>query len=357
MPLGTTRDGNTFSSDVDTNTLAPGTYEFEVVVHDAAGNTGIGTTYADGTTAPIIVVNPPPPGGGPGGDGSNGANGGNGSNGSGGTSFQSSAGGSGSSVHCFGCGSYPAATIGTKLTAGLVSPASQKTTVRVTTKCRKSRKRSNTKCKKRTRRIRSAQPERLVGSRVVAFGQGASVRGKLSLADGTPLASQRVDIYEKLDASGAKYAQIDSLTTDAQGAFRFSARPGPSRTLGLRYDGDHDRKASEATVKVLVPGSSTLKASRHRSRNGQSVTFSGRVLGQPLPARGKLVDLQAFYRGKWRSFAAPRANKRGQWQYRYRFGATRGTVKYRFRAHVVPEAAYPYAAGYSKEATVTVQGR
>ena len=51
-----------------------------------------------------------------------------------------------------------------------------------------------------------------------------------------------------------------------------------------------------------------------------------------MPDGGKLIDLQAYYRGGWRTFATPRTDRRGRWSYRYRFGATRGTVRYRFRA-------------------------
>ena len=92
-------------------------------------------------------------------------------------------------------------------------------------------------------------------------------------------------------------------------------------------------------------------------RNGQSVTFRGKVRSLPVPPAGKVLDLQAFYRGKWRTFATPRANRKGKWSYRYRFEATRGTVLYRFRVLIRPESAYPYDRGYSQTARVVVRGR
>jgi nucleotide-binding universal stress UspA family protein len=57
-----------------------------------------------------------------------------------------------------------------------------------------------------------------------------------------------------------------------------------------------------------------------------------------------------------RTFATPRTDRRGRWAYRYRFGATHGTVRYRFRARIRREAAYPYELGYSRRVTVTVRG-
>jgi hypothetical protein len=107
---------------------------------------------------------------------------------------------------------------------------------------------------------------------------------------------------------------------------------------------------------VRVPAAATIRASRRTVRNGQSVTFTGRLRGRPIPTAGKVVDLQAFYRGRWRTFATPRAAFDGRWSYTYRFGATRGRVLYRFRLKVRPESAYPYELGYSKTTAVTVSG-
>jgi hypothetical protein len=97
--------------------------------------------------------------------------------------------------------------------------------------------------------------------------------------------------------------------------------------------------------------------SRHAVRNGQTVRFSGRLKGRPYPRKGKVLDLQAFYRHKWRTFATPRASLSGLWKYRYRFQATRGTVLYRFRLRVRATSDYPYDPGYSKEVKVRVSGR
>ena len=108
---------------------------------------------------------------------------------------------------------------------------------------------------------------------------------------------------------------------------------------------------------MRVPAAATIAASRRSARNGQTVVFSGRLLGKPIPRTGKVVDLQAFYRGKWRTFATPRANKKGQFKFRYRFEATRSTTTYKFRARLRAESAYPYELGYSKAVSVRVRGR
>jgi hypothetical protein len=146
------------------------------------------------------------------------------------------------------------------------------------------------------------------------------------------------------------------VRTNAAGAFSYALPAGTSRTLRFRYAGSAGARPSQADVTVRVPAAATIRASRRAVRNGQTVTFSGRLLGRPIPSNGKVADLQAFYRGRWRTFATPRAGTDGRWRYTYRFGATRGRLVYRFRVMIRPESAYPYGLGYSNTTRVTVTG-
>ena len=107
---------------------------------------------------------------------------------------------------------------------------------------------------------------------------------------------------------------------------------------------------------MLVPAASSIAVDRKTVRNGEAVFFSGRLAGGHVPEGGKLIDLQAYYRGRWRTFATPRSDTRGRWSYAYRFGATRGVVRYRFRARIRRESAYPFELGYSRRIGVTVRG-
>jgi hypothetical protein len=115
-------------------------------------------------------------------------------------------------------------------------------------------------------------------------------------------------------------------------------------------------RPARTEVRVLVPARSSIAVSKRFALNGQTVRFRGRLRGGPIPEGGKLIDLQAFYRGRWRTFATPRTDRRGRWSYDYRFEATRGTVTYRFRARIRREAAYPYELGHSRVVRVTVRG-
>ena len=59
-----------------------------------------------------------------------------------------------------------------------------------------------------------------------------------------------------------------------------------------------------------------------------------------------------YTRGRWSTFATPRANRvTGVWSQPYRFSATRGLVRYRFRVLIPREASFPYETGASRSRT------
>jgi hypothetical protein len=88
------------------------------------------------------------------------------------------------------------------------------------------------------------------------------------------------------------------------------------------------------------------------------VTFRGRLGGRPIPAGGKLVELQVYSRRKWRTFGTARANETtGLWSYRYRFESIMGRVSFRFRARIRKEATYPFDLGTSPRVRVSVRGQ
>jgi hypothetical protein len=190
----------------------------------------------------------------------------------------------------------------------------------------------------------------------VGFGKGSLVRGVLTANSGTPIAGAEVTVLARPAVAGADYAAEASTRTDTAGAFTYRAPAGPSRTLDFHYRGDRRYKHADDQVTLRVPAAATIRASRHSVRNGKIVIFTGRLLGGPYPAKGKVLDLQAFYRNKWRTFATPRAATSGGWRYRYRFQATRGLVLYKFRIRVRPSSDYPYELGYSKTTKVRVSG-
>ena len=99
----------------------------------------------------------------------------------------------------------------------------------------------------------------------------------------------------------------------------------------------------------------TLRATPKHVRFGGRVRFRGRLIGHPIPRVGKLIDLQAYDGGRWRTFQTVRANRKGRYHARYRFIRTRSARTFRFRARARREARYPYALGVSKTVKVRVR--
>jgi hypothetical protein len=206
--------------------------------------------------------------------------------------------------------------------------------------CRGSRGSAARRCRARARRIRRTG--------------AVLLRGVLERSDGRPLAGS-IDLLEQ-PRSGGDFHKIASLDTDSSGRFEELLVAGPSRTIRVRSDGSPLVKPATEQLTIAVPASTSIAPSRRFLRNGQTVDIRGRLRGRPVPTGGKLIDLQAYYRGKWRTFATPRSDGAGRWSFRYRFEATTGVVRYRFRARIRREEAYPYELGYSRAISVTVRG-
>ncbi len=90
--------------------------------------------------------------------------------------------------------------------------------------------------------------------------------------------------------------------------------------------------------------------------NGDRVTFRGRLRGGGIPEGGKLLEMQAFFRNRWRTFSTVRTDARGRWRFSYQFGGTRGLITYRFRVLIPHEGGYPFDTGRSRVIRVAVRG-
>jgi hypothetical protein len=198
---------------------------------------------------------------------------------------------------------------------------------------------------------------RLATHPTIGYRQAIVLRGQLTTLGANPVVHADIEAWAQPVGSGGAARRVALVKTDRHGRFTFKASRGPSRVLRFRYPGTRLVRARTARVDVHVRGRTTLRTNRREVVNGEDIKLSGRVLGGQLPRVGKLVQLQAFSRGKWLTFATPRADAvTGRWSYGYRFTSTRGTVRYRFRARVPRESGFPYSSGTSRYVYVTVRG-
>jgi hypothetical protein len=192
--------------------------------------------------------------------------------------------------------------------------------------------------------------------RNVAARHGRSLRltGRLTNADGHPVSGATIEALE-LQPDGT-LLPLGFATTGELGEFRYVVGATRNRGLRFRYSGSRRIGIASAEFRLSVPAASSVRVSRAHIFNGQQVVFSGRVGTRPVPSAGKLLELQAYFRGRWRTFSTVRTTPQGAWHFPYRFGATVGRVSYRFRVLLPAEGGYPFVSGRSRVVGVLATG-
>ncbi len=204
------------------------------------------------------------------------------------------------------------------------------------------------------RRVIRHRIRRLDSSVIVQAARALRLNGFLTTANGQPIDGATIDALEKRPEG--KLARVGVATTGTDGKFHYTVKATRNRELLFRYGGSARIGAATTDFTMLVPADSSIRSDRPRLLNGQQVLFSGGVITRPLPTQGKLVEMQAYFRGRWRTFSTVRAGPHGRWRFPYRFGGTVGRVTYRFRARLPAEGGYPFISGNSRVVEVVVLG-
>jgi hypothetical protein len=171
--------------------------------------------------------------------------------------------------------------------------------------------------KKRYRTVLRVRPR-------TGYGRTIPLRGRLTMPGANPLAGVDIEVWERVKLPSAAWRQVSVIRTSRTGRFRFKALRGPSRTLRFHYPGTATIRSRSAEVDLGVRAMTSFRPNRSSVVNGEEVRFHGRLMGTQTGATGKLLYLQVYTRGRWSTFATPRANRvTGLWSHAYRFSATR----------------------------------
>jgi hypothetical protein len=190
------------------------------------------------------------------------------------------------------------------------------------------------------------------GGRVrVKFGRTVTVRGQLVLSGRRPVSGVPITVVTRPRARGAASTVEATGTVGANGRFVIRLPKGPARLASITYPGGSGFIPAERRLRLMVPASSTIRASRLRLNGAGLVRFRGRVRGGA--GANLVVVLQGKEGGRWRTFADTRTRKGGRWRASYRFSGLPGA--YPVRARIRRQATLPYETGYSKRVTVHVR--
>jgi hypothetical protein len=204
--------------------------------------------------------------------------------------------------------------------------------------------------------VRHGSKAHLARSAYARYGQLVRVRGTLKSPEGNPLQDVEVQAFTQIKDGVTPARLIATVKTSRTGAFSFLVRKGPSRSIKIQYGGTSQIRSATENLNLNVRSQTSMRPNHRRRVNGESVRFHGRIRTGRIPKDGKIVEVQVWVRGRWRTFATTRAGHKGSWAYDYRFDGTRGNQTYRFRAKVPRETGYPFATGRSGIVRVRVHG-
>jgi len=187
----------------------------------------------------------------------------------------------------------------------------------------------------------------------VPFGAATPVQGRLVDPTGKPVQGAKLTVLEKV--GNGPWRETREISTDADGAFKYAAPAGKSRSLRFAYRANTEAATYDQTadVDLKVNAAVSIRPSHRVTSNGHSVTFTGRVPGTGK-TRDRIVVLQAQTATGWFKFAYLKVDAHGRYSYTYRFTDTHATRTYTFRAVAKPAG---YASGTSREVKVKVLGR
>jgi hypothetical protein len=192
---------------------------------------------------------------------------------------------------------------------------------------------------------------------VVPYGSVRTVDGRLTSADGRPIAGAALDVVSKVERPGAKDKPAGTVTTHADGRFSYRAARGPSRKLRFEYKAYtlDPAPVSRAEITLGVRAGFRLRLSPRKARNGQRVVFRGRLQGGPA-RKGTRVTIDVLVPDARRRvpIGSVRADAKGRFRFAYRFRRTLVKARYRFQARLVAQPGYPYRGATSRRVSVVV---
>jgi hypothetical protein len=198
-------------------------------------------------------------------------------------------------------------------------------------------------------------------SLTVPFGAPALLSGRLTRADGAPLAGRQLRVVSHPSHGALAPLAVQTVKTGEQGGFEAPLPAGPSRRVTVIFGGDESLEAARRpALELRVRSGLSLRAVPETLRTGQAVRLSGKVksAAAPIPRRGKLVAIQYLEQAthRWRPVLVTRTDHHGRYRAHYRFRYVSGSAAIRLRAMALAEERWPYAPGFSPPVTVRVRG-
>jgi hypothetical protein len=190
------------------------------------------------------------------------------------------------------------------------------------------------------------------------YGARNVARGRLTDQRGAPIRGAVIDVVATAAMRGAVASQQGVVRTGSDGTFSYAlSGNASSRRIAFRYRshvGDATA-AAERTLSLSVSAGLSFAVTPRTAHRGSTIRITGRLLGGPYPAHGKVVELQARNpHGRWITFRTIRTRGAGRFATRYTFRRP-GPATYQLRARARESGDYPFATGTSRSRVVRVR--
>ncbi len=183
-----------------------------------------------------------------------------------------------------------------------------------------------------------------------SYGRAARIRGRLTAANGQPIANASLVVTEKYDSGTGSQTRNATTGNDGKYSYRLSGRK-PSRRIEIRYPGPASRTVA-TKLRLLVKASATLSV----SLRGVMVSYKGRIITRPMPRGGKKIYIQGRAKGgAWQRFAARKTGASGRFRGQYRLRVRRPGIELQFRVEIPRQKGYAYAAQVGAPISKTVR--
>lgn len=196
--------------------------------------------------------------------------------------------------------------------------------------------------------LNSGLGENVAPQETVREGQGSTLRGKLTGAEG-PIVEAPVCVFSRV-VTQLRREFLGLAVTAEDGSWQFAIPPGASRDLSVAYRSGSREVNSHSTLETMVHP--VFKVTKKVVYNKHYAKFTGWL---PGPDNNKVLAAAQVKRGKgWLVFRRYRSRDNGKITFVYKFNKTLVPTKYKMRLQVRTQSGYPYVQGNSDNLWLTV---
>lgn len=203
-----------------------------------------------------------------------------------------------------------------------------------------------------------ANPVAKMSKGKVTFGHGRKVTlsGRLTTQDGTAVAGAVLNVLAlDLGVFNAAPKSAGTVITRADGSFSLKVRPRGAKRYMVLFQSSAESGAIVVTSALARERLSlSARSSARRIKPGGSISVSGRLKGAGAAAEDAPIEIDVKVAGKWRAVGVVEADRKGNYEWDYRFVRVKVATRFAFRAQVRRDATWPWPTVSSKTVKVLV---